>query len=652
MLSELAHIFLILSFLLFSLKLIIAIDYGNFKLRYTAFESIKNLSLFSYLLIITSFLILIINYVSSDFSILNVYNNSHTNKPLIYKISGAWGNHEGSLLMWLSILSMYGIVFISLARKVPKNFSFKVLFTLAIVNIGFIGFTIFTSNPFLRNFPIPEEGLGLNPVLQDPGLAFHPPLLYMGYVGLTIPFSYSIAALIQGEVTPQWAKLVRPWILVSWIFLTLGITLGSWWAYYELGWGGWWFWDPVENISLLPWLLTTALLHSVRVTEKRDRLKSWTVLLSILSFSLTLLGTFIVRSGLLTSVHAFASDPARGIFILSFLVLITAGSLFLFAIRLDKIEDKKNVYIVSREGGLLLNNIFLCASASTILLGTLWPLIIEITTGNDISVGAPYFKVVFLPLIFPAIFLSGVSINLNWKKTNADVIFDKIGKFLVILFFIITIYYLISKGPLLTLLGVAASAWLTISIFNDFLNKISDKAFSSRIQLSKIKKIRLSTYGMYMAHLGVAVFIIGVSLSEGMKTYYEGVNSTGNNIKISNFNVYFSKIDRIKKENWLSETGVFSVKKNDNEFDVNAERRIYLDTGMPTTEAGIKRDLASHLYIVMGQEQPAGSGKRVIRIYYNPHIVFIWLGAVIMALGGFASLLDGKLSFLRKSKFY
>ena len=651
MLSEIAHIFLIISFLLFALQLAISIDYNNFNLRYSVFDPIKKLSFFSFLMIITSFLILIFNYINSDFSILNVYNNSHTNKPLIYKISGAWGNHEGSLLMWLSILSIYGLVFISLIDKVPQSFSFKVLLTLGIVNIGFIGFTIFTSNPFLRAFPIPEEGLGLNPVLQDPGLAFHPPLLYLGYVGLTIPFSFSIAALLEGKVTSRWAQLVRPWILASWIFLTLGITLGSWWAYYELGWGGWWFWDPVENVSLLPWLLTTALLHSVRVTEKRDRLKSWTILLAILSFSLTLLGTFIVRSGLLTSVHAFASDPARGIFILSFLILITAGSLLLYAIKLDKIENKKNVYLFSREGGLLLNNIFLCASASTILLGTLWPLVIEIVTGNDISVGAPYFKIVFLPLIFPAIFLCGISINMNWKKTNLETIHNRIWKLVFISLFFTSIFYLMFGGPLLILLGICSSLWLFLTVINDFLNKLMNKTVASKkINLQRIKKIRLSTFGMYLAHIGVGIFVLGVSLSEGMKTYYEGVNKVGNSIQLSNFNIQFSKIERLKKENWLSETGVFIVEKNDRDFKMRAERRVYLDTGMPTTEAGIKRDIFSHLYIVMGQEQPAGSGKRVIRVYHNSNIVLIWLGAVVMALGGLFSLIDGKLNFFRKSK--
>ena len=648
MLPEIGHIFLISSFLLFSAQLVFSFKFNSLDLRYSSFDIVKRFSFFSYILVITSFFILIINYVSSDFSVLNVYNNTHTNKPLIYKITGTWGNHEGSLLMWLSILSLYGLLFLIFIKNLPERFAFKVMVTLALVNLGFVGFTVFTSNPFIRAFPIPSEGLGLNPVLQDPGLAFHPPLLYLGYVGLTIPFSFSIAALLQGEVTRDWAKWVKPWILISWIFLTLGITLGSWWAYYELGWGGWWFWDPVENISLLPWLLTTALLHSVKVTEKRDGLKSWTILLSILAFSLTLLGTFIVRSGLLTSVHAFASDPARGVFILTFLVIVTAGSLLLYGIKLEKIENKKNIYLVSREGGLLLNNIFLCASAMTILLGTIWPLVIEVTTGQDISVGAPYFKIVFLPLIFPAIFLSGVSINLNWNITNLDYLYSKFWKLIIIFIFLVSIYYIIYDVPVLILLGVASAIWMLLSVIGDFFSKLHDKFKSFKINLNKIKKIRLSIYGMYFAHIGVAVFILGVSLSEGMKTYYQGVESLNNKIDIANFTITFSKLDKFKKENWISETGTFLVKKNDNKFKMKAERRVYLDTGMPSTEAAIKRNFFSHLYIVMGQEQPTGSGKRIIRIYHNPHIIFIWLGAIIMAFGGVVSLIDYRKSFFRK----
>ncbi len=647
MLPELGHIFLIISFLLFVLQLMVSFEFNSFKLKYSFFDVVRKLSFFSYTLIISAFLILIINYINSDFSVLNVYNNTHTNKPIIYKVTGTWGNHEGSLLMWLAILSLYGLTFLFFVKNLSKNFAFKVMLTLTLVNLGFIGFTIFTSNPFVRIFPVPLEGLGLNPVLQDPGLAFHPPLLYLGYVGLTIPFAFSIAALLQEEVTREWAKWIKPWILVSWIFLTLGITLGSWWAYYELGWGGWWFWDPVENVSLLPWLLTTALLHSVKVTEKRDGLKSWTVLLSILAFSLTLLGTFIVRSGLLTSVHAFASDPARGIFILLFLIIVTAGSLLLFALKLEKIENKKNIYLVSREGGLLLNNIFLCASAATILLGTMWPLIIEVITGQDISVGAPYFKIVFLPLIFPALFLSGISINLNWKTSNLDYLYKRFWKLIVVFLFLISIYYIIFEEPILILLGIAAAIWIILSIIGDLFSKLSDKSKNYKIKLNNMKKIRLSIYGMYFAHIGVALFILGVSLSEGLKTYYQGVETLNNKIEVNRFTISFKKLEKIKKENWLSETGTFLVKKNDNEFEMKAERRIYLDTGMPSTEAAIKRNFFSHLYIVMGQEQPPGSGNRIIRVYYNPHIIFIWVGAIIMAFGGLVSLLDYRKSIFK-----
>ena len=557
MLAELGHIFLIISFLLFSLQLVISFQYNSFDFKYSSFDIIKKLSFFSYSLIVFSFLILVINYIYSDFSVLNVYNNSHTNKPLIYKITGTWGNHEGSLLMWLTILSIYGLTLLYFIKNLPKNFAFKIMLVLALINLGFIGFTIFTSNPFIRTFPVPVDGLGLNPVLQDPGLAFHPPLLYFGYVGLTIPFSFAIAALLQEEVSGDWARSVKPWILISWIFLTLGITLGSWWAYYELGWGGWWFWDPVENISLLPWLLTTALLHSVKVTEKRDRLKSWTILLSILSFSLTLLGTFIVRSGLLTSVHAFASDPARGVFILIFLVIVTSGSLLLYAIKLDKIENKKNIYIISREGGLLLNNIFLCASAATILLGTMWPLVVEVISGQDISVGAPYFKIVFLPLIFPAVFLSGISINLNWKATNLEYFYGRFLKLIIFFIFVVSSYYFIFGGPLLILLGISASIWMLLSVIGDLYSKLSDKNKSYRINLKKITKIRLSIYGMHLAHIGVAVFILGVSLSEGMKTYYQGVKSLKSTIKIDDFVINFSKLDKLNEKNWLSEKELF-----------------------------------------------------------------------------------------------
>ena len=484
MIGEIGHIFLIFAFILSFLQLFNSAKVSFLNFSEANFKVLRNLTYFISFFLISSFVSLIISYVISDFSILNVYNNSHTNKPLLYKISGTWGNHEGSLLMWLAMLGLYGLLFTRLTMKSSNIFTSKALFAVSIINIGFIGFTIFTSNPFVRVSPIPLEGNGLNPVLQDPGLAFHPPLLYLGYVGLTIPFCYSIAALLEEKIDNQWAKAIRPWILAPWIFLTLGISLGSFWAYYELGWGGWWFWDPVENISLLPWLLSTALLHSNRVTEKRNNLKSWTILLSIIAFSTTLLGTFIVRSGLLTSVHAFASDPARGIFILSFLFLVTICSLILYAFKYEKIENNKSFYLVSKEGGLLLNNVFLCASAATILLGTLWPLFVEVTTGKDISVGAPYFKLVFLPLIIPAIYLSGISINLNWKHNVLQSILNKLGKFLIIFIFIIIGITFLLEGPVMLILGLSLSVWLSLSIICDILDKIRHQSVKSK---NKIK---------------------------------------------------------------------------------------------------------------------------------------------------------------------
>ncbi len=642
MIGEIGLIFLIFAFVLSIIQFITSIKVCFISFSSFYYETLRTTNITICFLLVLSFISLIISYIISDFSILNIYNNSHTNKPLLYKISGTWGNHEGSLLMWLALLGLYGFFLTLFTKNTNKYFFSKVIFTSNIVNIGFIGFTLFTSNPFIRISPIPDEGNGLNPVLQDPGLAFHPPLLYLGYVGLTIPFAYSIAALLEEKIDRSWAKEIRPWILTSWIFLTLGITLGSFWAYYELGWGGWWFWDPVENISLLPWLLLTALLHSNRVTEKRNSLKSWTILLSIIAFSLTLLGTFIVRSGLLTSVHAFASDPARGIYILSFLFLITTAALLLYVLKHDKIENNDTFFLASKEGGLLLNNIFLCSSAVTILIGTLWPLFIEVTTGRDISVGAPYFNLVFLPLIIPAVFTSGIIININWKNNSLDMFLKKISKAIVIFIFLIGITLFLLEGPIILFLGIAMVIWLAISIVNDFLDKISYKKNINRIKLRKALLIPISTYGMYVAHLGLAVFILGVTVSDSRKKYFEGVLLEGQSVQIQNYSILFDKVIENREKNWIAEKGNFIVKKDNKKITMYAERRVYLDTGMPTTEAAIHRNIFSHLYIVMGQQQPINSGKRIVRVYYNPFIVLIWVGAFLMALGGIISALDRK----------
>ena len=642
MVAELGFILLIFAFVLSAIHLFFSTRVCFINFSEDNFFILRKINFSICLLLIASFLFLIISYVLSDFSVLNIYNNSHTNKPLLYKVSGTWGNHEGSLLMWLAFLGGYGFFLTLYTKNNNKKFTAKVFFTSNIVNIGFIGFTIFTSNPFLRISPIPEEGNGLNPVLQDPGLAFHPPLLYLGYVGLTIPFAYSIAALLEGKIDRRWANEIRPWILISWIFLTLGITLGSFWAYYELGWGGWWFWDPVENVSLLPWLLLTALLHSNRVTEKRDNLKSWTILLSIIAFSLTLLGTFIVRSGLLTSVHAFASDPARGIYILSFLFLITGASLILYVIKYDKIESDEKLNLLSKEGGLLLNNVFLCASTVTILLGTLWPLFVEVMTGKDISVGAPYFNLVFLPIIIPAIFVSGVIININWKRSTVENLLKKLNKAIIIFVFLVGVILFLLEGPIIFFIGIILSIWLLISIINDFYEKIRTKKSISDIKLSKAFSIPISTYGMYLAHFGLAVFILGVAISDSKKLYYEGVMKEKEIVKVEKFKIQLKEIVEKKEKNWISQTGNFSVEGFKKNISMFAERRLYLDTGMPSTEAAIYRNFFSHLYIVMGQEQPLNSGKRIVRIYFNPFIILIWSGAFLMAFGGLISICDKK----------
>ena len=642
MVAELGFILLIFAFVLSAIHLFFSTKVCFINFSEDNFFILRKINFSICLLLITSFLFLIISYVLSDFSVLNIYNNSHTNKPLLYKVSGTWGNHEGSLLMWLAFLGGYGFFLTLYTKNNNKKFTAKVFFTSNIVNIGFIGFTIFTSNPFLRISPIPEEGNGLNPVLQDPGLAFHPPLLYLGYVGLTIPFAYSIAALLEGKIDRRWANEIRPWILISWIFLTLGITLGSFWAYYELGWGGWWFWDPVENVSLLPWLLLTALLHSNRVTEKRDNLKSWTILLSIIAFSLTLLGTFIVRSGLLTSVHAFASDPARGIYILSFLFLITGASLILYVIKYDKIESDEKLNLLSKEGGLLLNNVFLCASTVTILLGTLWPLFVEVMTGKDISVGAPFFNLVFLPIIMPAIFVSGVIININWKRNTVEHLLKKLNKAIIIFVFLIGAILFLLEGPIIFFIGIILSIWLLISIINDFYEKIRKKKSISDVKLSKAFSIPISTYGMYLAHFGLAVFILGVAISDSKKVYYEGVMKEKEIVKVEKFKIQLKEILEKKEKNWISQTGNFSVEGFKKNISMFAERRLYLDTGMPSTEAAIYRNFFSHLYIVMGQEQPLNSGQRIVRIYFNPFIILIWSGAFLMAFGGLISICDKK----------
>ncbi len=623
--------------------------YGAHINNVRVFALCKNSSIAHAFLLTCSFFILIYSYIISDFSVLNVALNSHTNKPFLYRLSGTWGNHEGSLLLWICILSIYSLAVTFFTTYLPYRLVSRVLGVLGIISTGFISFTIFTSNPFVRLFPAALEGNGLNPVLQDPGLAFHPPLLYCGYVGLSVPFAFAIAALISGKVSSSWARWVRPWVLISWIFLTLGITLGSWWAYYELGWGGWWFWDPVENVSFLPWLLSTALLHSARVSEKRDALKSWTILLSIIAFALSLLGTFIVRSGLLTSVHAFASDPARGIYILSFLFIIISGAFILFSMRYGTLKSTGTFSPLSRESALLLNNVFFCSSAATIMLGTLWPIFIEISLNKSVSVGPPYYEMIFLPLMLPAAFLSGLSPMLTWKKANLESIIERIWMVVILCIVICLMVFWIYGGSLLSIIGVGTAFWLLSSIFVDWSYRVRVFDASLTSVLRRSKSLPMSIYGMFLAHLGVAIFILGATVSSSWEKHYEGLLIKDQILKVAHYEINLTKVTNGAYNNWVAERGVFSIKDRNKKFEMIAERRVYKDTGMPSTEAGIHSSFFSHLYIVLGAEQPIGSGSRVVRVYYNPLVSLIWIGAIIMALGGFVALIDKKLRYKKSN---
>ena len=595
-----------------------------------------------FFLIVLAFMSLMNAYIVSDFSVTNVILNSHSEKPLLYRISGVWGNHEGSLLLWVLILTFYSFCILVFGNKLPSVLLSRVLAIQGGIASGFIGFILFTSNPFLRTFPPAINGNGLNPVLQDPGLAFHPPLLYMGYVGMSVPFSFAIAALLSSNgINSIFARWIRPWVLCSWCFLTLGISLGSWWAYYELGWGGWWFWDPVENASFMPWLASTALLHSSIVAEKRDSLKSWTILLSIIAFSLSLLGTFLVRSGVLTSVHAFASDPARGIYILAFFVVVTGGSLILFACRAVSLETKVNFSPISRESALLVNNVLFSAATCTVLLGTLWPLIIDAIFDRSISVGPPYFIAVFLPLSIPAIILSSFSPMLSWKRSDLLIALKKMMYSGIVTVIVIASFYWYMEGTHLPgILGIGLGTWLTCGVFTEFAERIKLGKFKVYESFRRAKNLPRRNYGMSVAHLGVAVLVFGITVSSEWKIEIEKMVLPGEEIFLANYNIVFEGVEKVKGPNWNGERGIFNVKYGDENFYLNSEKRVYMASNMPTTEAGINSKILGDLYVVIGENDPINKELRAVRIYHNPLVGWIWLGAFIMALGGFISLSD------------
>ena len=642
MIPELGQFSLILALLIAIVQSILPIA-GVARKNSIWINSAKYLALLQFWLVLIAFMALMRSYIVSDFTVTNVVNNSHSNKPLLYKIVGTWGNHEGSILLWVLILVSFGGALSLFSSNIPITLRARVLSVQGWICVGFISFMLFTSNPFERTFPPPLNGNDLNPLLQDIGLAIHPPLLYVGYVGFSLVFSFAIAALLEGEVSSAWARWVRPWILISWTSLSAGIALGAWWAYYELGWGGWWFWDPVENVSFMPWLVGTALLHSAIVTEKRGAFKAWTVLLAILTFSLSLLGTFIVRSGLLTSVHSFAVDPERGIYILILLALSIGGSLLLFAYRAPSLEGGGLFSPISRESGLLLNNLFLTTSAAIVLFGTLYPLFLEGITGEKISVGPPFFNISFTPIGLMLGSTMAIGPYLKWKKADIAGILSRI-KFLIFVSLAVSLFvwYLKTSGPIFAVVGVGVSVWLFTATLFEWMDRVKliNKDYSGI--LKRIRSQPRSANGMTIAHLGMSFIILGVVGSSAWKEEVIGFVEKGSQLQVASFLVTFGGVSLHQGPNYNSETATVKVEK-DNRFLENLypERRLYLATGTSTTESAIRQSLAGDLYVTISE--PANNkfkGKWVLRLIYEPLVNFIWLGASFLALGGIISITD------------
>lgn len=596
-----------------------------------------------FLLVAISFGCLMWAHVTSDFTVLNVVQSSHTDKPLLYKITGVWGNHEGSMMLWTLILVIYGLAVSVFGRDLPPGLRARALSVQGMIGFGFILFILLTSNPFTRVDPAPLNGEGLNPLLQDPGLAFHPPFLYLGYVGFSMAFSFAIAALIEGRVDAAWARWVRPWTLVAWCALTLGVAMGSWWSYYTLGWGGYWAWDPVENASLMPWLAGTALLHSAIVAEKRDTLKSWTIFLAIVTFSLSLLGTFLVRSGVLTSVHSFANDPKRGLFILLLLGIVTGGSLILYAIRAPALKGGGLFAAVSREGGLLFNNIFLSVAAGTVLLGTLYPLFLDALKLGKISVGPPYFNIVMSVLMVPMIVLMAVGPFLAWKRGDLVGALKQL-RFAGVVTAVALVATLIAAGistrTLLAALGLALAAWLLCGSLTEWTGRVRLFRGSVSDKLRRMKHLPRSAYGMTLGHMGLAFLLIGVAASLAWRTEFLEIMRPGDTATVAGYQVKFlGAEDNVAGPNYTATRANFVVIKNGRLVtDLHPERRMYNNPQQPLSTVAIHTNFIGDLYAVLGD--PAEHGGSVVHIFHNPMVPWIFFGAIIMVLGGVVSLTD------------
>ena len=611
-------------------------------------RSARSSSIAQLVLIAISFSALMHAFVVSDFTVANVVENSHSLKPMLFKIAGTWGSHEGSLLLWVLILAAFGAGVALFGSNIPDTLKARTLSVQAWISTGFLSFLLLTSNPFERVIPPPLDGNDLNPLLQDVGLAMHPPLLYFGYVGFSIVFSFAVAALIEGRIDAAWARWVRPWTLAAWMSLTAGIALGSWWAYYELGWGGWWFWDPVENVSFMPWLLGTALLHSAIVTEKRDAFKSWTILLAILTFSLSLLGTFIVRSGLLTSVHAFAVDPERGLYILGLLGVSIGGSLTLYAWRAPTMEGGGLFTPVSREAGLLINNLLLATATGTVLFGTLYPLFMEAISGDKLSVGPPFFNATFIPMMLPLVVMMGIGPFLSWKRADLKGVFQRL-RFVAVLAGLagLATWYVARGGPVLAYLSVAIAVWLLIATLREWAVRIRLFDIPLAEAIRRARNLPRAAHGMTLAHAGLAIAMLGFIGSSAWKSEEIVFVQPGSVIEIAGFDVRFDGVERVRGPNYIADQGTLTISRDgDSLTTLYPERRSYPVAQSTTTESAIRSTLAGDLYASLAEpasETAADQGAWTLRILYEPLVNFIWIGSAMLVLGGALSLSDRRL---------
>ncbi|WP_185805232.1 heme lyase CcmF/NrfE family subunit [Pontivivens nitratireducens] len=593
-----------------------------------------------FVLIAGAFAMLMYAFITSDFSLEVVTANSHSAKPMLYKVSGTWGNHEGSLLLWVMILALFGAMVAWFGGALPDALRARTLAVQAAIGVAFLAFLLFTSNPFARLDVIPADGRDLNPLLQDPGLAFHPPFLYLGYVGLSMTFSFAIAALIEGRVDAAWARWVRPWALMAWIMLTIGIALGSWWAYYELGWGGWWFWDPVENASFMPWLLSAALLHSAIVVEKRDTLKSWTILLAILAFSFSLIGTFIVRSGVLTSVHAFATDPTRGLFVLGILFVAIGGSLTLYALRAERMRATTAFALVSRESGLVLNNVLLAVSCAVVFIGTMWPLIAEAVTGEKVSVGPPFFNITFTPFMIALAMILPIGAMLPWKRA-------KLGRTMKPLWGMLAasvalgalVWTLQTGGRMLAPVGAALATWVILGVVADLVQKAGGWRARPATARPRLAGLPRSEWGKAIAHAGLGILIFGIAGLTAWEQQDIRTLAVGESFDLGGYTFTLDGVEAGRGPNYSTNMATVTVRRDGGVVAVlNPEKRFYPVQRMPTTEAGIQSRPLRDLYVSLGDQQPDGTW--AMWSWIKPFANWIWFGAFMMAVGGGLSLSD------------